>query len=58
MQKCDFNKVAWQRFLHKPVYLEMSTSLDGIKIKVMTMVLTSVMLVIIYYVIIYCCNYY
>ena len=58
MQKCDFNKVAWQRFLHKAVYLEMSTSLDSIKIKVITMVLTSVMLVIIYYVIIYCCNYY
>ena len=48
MQKCDFNKVAWQRFLHKAVYLEMSTSLDNIKIKVITMVLTSVMLVIIY----------
>ena len=49
MKKCDFNKVvALQKFLHKPAFLRMSTSLDGIKIKVITMVLTSVTLVLIY----------
>ena len=34
--------------LHKSAFLEMSTSLDDVKIKVITMVLISVMLVIIY----------
>ena len=34
MQKCDFNKFAQQKFLHKFAFLRMPTSLDGIKIKV------------------------
>ena len=49
MQRCDFNKVELQTFLHKSAFLGMSASLDGIKIKFITMVLTSVMLVIIYW---------
>ena len=44
MQKSDFNKNARQKFLDESAFLGMSTSLDDIKIKV----LTSVMLVIIY----------
>ena len=54
MQKCDFNKVAQQKFLHKSAFLAMATSLDDIKIKVITMVLTSLMLVMIYYDWFYC----
>ena len=49
MQRCDFNKVELQNSLHKSTFLGMSTSLDGIKIKFITMVLTSVMLVRIYW---------
>ena len=48
MLKCDFNKVAKQKFLDKSAFLEISTSMDGIKVKVITMVLTLIMLVIIY----------
>ena len=33
MQKCNFNKVVWQKFLHISASLGLSTSLDGIKIK-------------------------
>ena len=47
MQNCDFNKVALQKFLDKSAFLGMSTSLDDTEIKVITMVLTLVMLVII-----------
>ena len=46
MQKCDFTKAAQQKFLHKSAFLEMSTSLDDINIKVITIALTSVMLVL------------
>ena len=54
MQKCDFNKAALQKFFHKSVILGMKSTLDGIKIKVITMVLTSAMLVIIYCDCFYC----
>ena len=42
MQKCDFNKVSWQKLRHKSAFLGMSTSLDGVKIKFITMLLKSV----------------
>ena len=48
MQKCDVNKIAQQKFLNKSAFWRMSTTLDDIKIEVITMVLTSMMLVIIY----------
>ena len=48
MQKCEFNKVAQLKFLHKSLFLGMSTSLDSTNIKFITMVLISVILVIIY----------
>ena len=54
MQKCDFNKVAEQKFLHKSAFLGMSTSLGSIKIKVKTILLISVMLVLIYCNCFYC----
>ena len=37
IQKCDFNKVAEQKLLDKSAFLGMSTSLDDIKIKIITM---------------------
>ena len=58
MQKCEFDKVAEYKILHRSAFLGMSTSLDGIKIKFITMVLTLVMLVIIYSDYFYCYYYY
>ena len=42
------SKMQKQKFLHKSAFLGMSSSFDGVKIKITTVVLTSVMLVIIY----------
>ena len=47
MRKFDFNKVAYKKILYKSAFWGMSISLDDIKIKFITMVLTLVMLVII-----------
>ena len=47
MKRCDFNKAAKENFLYESAFWGMSTSLDGIKLKVITTVLISVMLVII-----------
>ena len=48
MQKYDLNKVVYQNFFDKSAFLGMLTSLDDTKIKVITMVLTSVMSVILF----------
>ena len=42
------SKMQKQKFLHKSAFLGMSSSFDCVKIKITTVVLTSVMLVIIW----------